>query len=83
MEIEKNGFSIIIKKEKLNEPTFIFQKRCNFITNIFLKKNIEYSKLLQLSYIWSNIYFLHAKYSLEIMNEICDLTKNTKFSINL
>ena len=64
MEIEKNGFSIIIKKENLNEPTFIFQKRCNFIMNIFLKKNIEYTKLLQLSYIWSNIYFLQAKYSL-------------------
>ena len=81
MEINKNGFSFIIKKENLNEPTFFFKKRCNFITNLFFMKSIEYNKLIQLSYIWSNIYFLNATYSTKIMKQINDLTTDTIFSI--
>ena len=81
MELNKNGFSFIIKKENLNEPTFFFKKRCNFITNLFFIKNIEYNKLIQLSYIWSNIFFLNVKYSTKIMKEIDNLTINTEFSI--
>ena len=81
MELNKNGFSFIIKKENLNEPIFLFKKRCNFIINLFFIKSIEYNKLIQLSYIWSNIYFLNVKYSNTIMKQIDDLTTNTIFSI--
>ena len=77
MELNKNGFSFIIKKENLNEPIFLFKKRCNFIINLFFIKSIEYNKLIQLSYIWSNIYFLNVKYSNTIMKQI--VTKSHNF----
>lgn len=82
MEIEKQGFSITIQKENNNEPELTFMNRCKFIINIYITKKIDYYKLIQLSYIWSNIYHLNVKYSKQIMSKINELTKNTEFSIN-
>ena len=79
MEVEKQGYSLWIPKENNQEPETLFINRCQFIIDIFLKKKIDYSKLLKLSHIWSNMIYLDACYSKTLVTQLKLLTKNTKY----
>ena len=67
MEFSKNGNMVIIDKDD-DEIYDLFINRCEFILNNL--SNIDYKKLLKLSFIYINYKYYNCKYNNDIMIEL-------------